>query len=148
MVYLFGNYGQAKTLTLKVAVAHSLRSGELAVYANMSDVLDDLRLAFSEEDSSRDLLRRMEWWKSLPLLALDEIEKVNPTNWAGERIHQLIDARWVQGIRGESVTLIASNKRPDQLDGYLASRIEDSRNRIVELSGPDGRSTIRPEYKW
>jgi hypothetical protein len=45
----------------------------------MADLLDDLRAAYEEDKGSTAMLERMGLYTSLPLLALDEIERLNPT---------------------------------------------------------------------
>lgn len=157
LVMLYGTFGQAKTLTLKIAVAQALRDGKSAAYANMSAIIDDLLMAYDEESHRQtELLRRMDFWKSLPILAIDELDKVNATPWARQRIHQLLDHRYMLAIRMQALTVLAANTSPerglDDLDGYLVSRLRDSRfadaGMLVELNGPDGRAAMPQGYKF
>jgi len=91
MVFMYGGYGQGKSLVLKIAVAAALNEGKRAAYANLAGVLDDIRTAYDErENKMTELVRRMEWWTSLDVLAIDELDKVGQTEWARERIFQLI----------------------------------------------------------
>ena len=76
----------------------------------------------------------------LSLLALAEIERVNPTEWARERVFQLLDRRYAAAEAERSVTLIAGNSPPERLDGNLGSRVRDGRFRVVELK----RADLRP----
>ncbi|MFZ5882462.1 MAG: AAA family ATPase [Chloroflexota bacterium] len=148
MVFLYGASGQAKTLALKIAVATALREGLRAAYANMLTVLDDIRRAFDErENKQTELVRRMEWWIGLDILAIDELDKTNSTDWAKERMFQLIDARYQRAVRQEALTIIAANyDGTDELSPYLRSRIEDNRfmenGMVVRLDGPDGRKAV------
>jgi hypothetical protein len=48
----------------------------------------------------------------LSLLALAEIERVNPTEWARERVFQLLDRRYAAAEAERSVTLFAGNSPP------------------------------------
>jgi len=146
MVFLWGSYGQAKTLIGKILTATALRDGKRAAYANVSAVLDDIRLAFDEpEHKTTELLRRIDWWVSRDVLFLDELDKSNDTPWAQERIFQLLDQRYTRAIREEALTVIASNKSGDALDGYLKSRLNDRRlGPVVYLNGNDGRA-VMPE---
>jgi len=148
IVFLYGASGQAKTLLLKIAVATAFRDGRSAAYADMRAVLDDIRLAYDEKENKQsELVRRMEWWLSRQVLAIDELDKVNATDWAVERIFHLIDQRYQRAVRGETLTIIAANyNRTDELSSYLRSRIEDnrfaSRGWVVRLEGPDGRRFV------
>jgi DNA replication protein DnaC len=145
MVFLWGSYGQAKIL---VATAH--REGKKAAYANVSSVLDDIRLAFDEREAkTTELLRRMDFWISRDVLFLDELDKSNDTPWAQERMFQLLDQRYTRAIREEALTVIASNSKVDALDGYLASRLKDKRlGPVVYLNGQDGRQVMPEGWKF
>jgi len=140
-IFLWGTYGQAKTLIGKILIATAFREGKRAAYANVSNVLDDIRLAFDErEHKTTALLKRMEYWISRDVLFIDELDKVNETDWARERLHQLLDQRYMRAIREEALTVIASNQSDGDLDGYLKSRLHDSRlGPVVYLNGTDGR---------
>jgi DNA replication protein DnaC len=150
MVFLWGTYGQAKTLTGKILVATAHREKKRAAYANVSAVLDDIRLAFDERESkTTELLRRMDYWISRDVLFLDEIDKCNETDWAKERIFQLLDQRYVRAIREEALTVVASNSKVEALDGYLASRLKDKRlGPVVYLNGQDGRQVMPEGYRF
>lgn len=141
MIFLWGAYGQAKTLIGKILIATAYRAGKRASYANVAGVLDDIRLAFDErEHKTTELIKRMEYWISRDVLFLDELDKTNNTDWAQERMFQLLDQRYARAIREEALTVIASNKSDDELDGYLSSRLNDNRvGPVVHLNGPDAR---------
>lgn len=149
MIFLWGTYGQAKTLVGKILTATAVRDGKSAAYANVANVLDDIRLAFDEQErKTTELLRRMEWWISRDVLFLDELDKSNDTPWAQERMFQLLDQRYARAIREEALTVIASNKSTDDLDGYLKSRLQDRRvGPVVYLNGSDGRKVMPDEWK-
>jgi DNA replication protein DnaC len=150
MVFLWGAYGQAKTLAGKVLVATAHRDGKRAAYANMSRVLDDIRLAFdNQEHKTTELIRRMGWWATREVLFIDEIDKVNETQWASERIFELVDRRYTTAIRKENLTVFASNKSDGALDGYLRSRLNDVRlGPVVELKGVDGRQYVDKAWEF
>ncbi len=115
---------------------------------------DDIRLAFDErENKQTELVRRMQWWISRDVLALDEIDKTNSTDWAKERMFQLIDVRYQRAIRREAITIIAANyESPDEISAYLRSRIEDNRfvenGLVVYLNGPDGRKAVPIGWRY
>lgn len=154
VVFMYGGYGQGKSLVLKIAVATALNEGKRAAYANLADVLDDIRIAYDErENKMTELVRRMEWWASLDVLAIDELDKVGQTEWARERIFQLLDARYQRAVRQEALTVIAANyQSTDELSGYLKSRIEDNRfvanGYVIHLKGSDGRKSMPKNWKY
>lgn len=150
MVFLTGSWGQAKTLCGKILVATAQREGKRAAYANMARVLDDIRLAFDEQEhKTTELIRRMDWWVKRDVLFIDELDKINETAWASERIFELIDRRYTSAIREENLTVFASNKDTGALDGYLRSRLEDIRlGPIVHLNGTDARQVVPEQWKF
>ncbi len=144
IVYLWGTWGQAKTLIGKILTATAHRDGKRPAYANVSSVLDNIRLAFDEQEhKATELLRRIDWWVNRDVLFLDEMDKSNDTPWAQERLFQLIDQRYTHAVRQETLTVIASNKSHEALDGYLKSRLHDRRvSKVVYLHGTDGREVM------
>lgn len=150
MVFLWGTYGQAKTLVGKILTVQAFKTGKRAAYANMSAVLDDIRLAFDEQEhKTTELIRRMEWWMTRDVLFLDEIDRCNNTPWAQERMFQLLDGRYTRAIREEALTVLASNKSTGELDGYIKSRLQDRRlGPILFLNGIDGRTTVPDGWKF
>jgi DNA replication protein DnaC len=149
MIFLWGTYGQAKTLLGKILTARAIEAGRKAAYANVSTVLDHIRLAYDEkEHMMTELLRRSEFWNNRDVLFLDELDKASTTEWAQDRLFQLLDQRYVRAIRGEALTVIASNKSTDALDGYLKSRLSDTRlGPVIYLNGEDGRQFMPESWK-
>ena len=150
MIFIYGAWGQAKTLIGKILTATAFRAGKRTAYANMSSVLDDIRLAYDEkENKMTELLRRMDWWVEREVLFIDELDKTSQTEWAQDRLFQLMDRRYQMAVREEALTVIASNKSENELDGYLKSRIHDNRiGQVVFLNGNDGRKVMPEGYKF
>lgn len=147
-VYIYGNHGQAKSLILKIAIAESLRAGLLGAYANMADVISHIQRAFDTDNPNTEAERRLEFWTRLKLLALDEFDRFNQTRWATASQFRLMDERNVSAIRGESITLIASNQPPEALDPYYRSRIQDGRFTIIPLYSEDARPMMGPADRF
>lgn len=143
-VYLWGPPGLAKTLILKTAVAVSQEGHIEAAYTRMAEVLDDMRAAYDTHSPSAESQRRLDWWAGLPILAIDEFDRVRDTEYAAERQFLLMDRRYEKALRGASVTLLAGNTDPALLDGYLYDRIRDGRFRVVQMNG----SSLRPLMEW
>jgi len=141
LIFLWGTYGQAKTLVGKILVSLAYRAGKRAAYANFMDALDNIRMAFDDpEHKTTELVRRIDWWTERDVLFLDEFDKCNDTPWAVERKFQIVDRCYTRAIREEALTVIASNKGDDEVDGYIRSRLKDKRlGPIVHLDGSDGR---------
>jgi len=137
-VYLWGQYGAAKSLILQIAVAEAIRQVREAAYVRMVEIIDNLRASF-EGKSSGEEERRLERWASVPLLAIDEFDRLRDSEYASERRFLLMDRRYQDAIRGNTITLMASNSDPKTYDGYLSSRIFDGRFAVVKLEGIDAR---------
>ncbi len=138
-VYLWGEFGQGKTLMLKIAVAEALRARQFAAYVRMSEMVESLRATFDARDPSAEAERRLEWWTDLPVLAVDEVDRVRQTAYAAEQQFLMLDRRYEQAIRQCSITVLAANTPPKQLPGYLADRVLDRRFTIVQLTGDSAR---------
>jgi hypothetical protein len=143
-VYLWGPPGLAKTVILKIAVVTALRDKRMAAYIRMAEILDDMRAAFDAKDPGAETVRRLDWWAGLPLLAIDEFDRVRGTEYASERRFLLMDKRYEQALRGKSITLLASNADPASLESYLYDRIQDGRFAVVHLTG----DSLRPAMGW
>lgn len=142
-VYLHGDYGVGKTLLLKVAVAEALRSHKEAAYVRMPEIIDHLRETFNEKTGESESAR-LDWWTDLPVLCIDEMDKLRETPYGDERRFVLMDRRYEQALRMESITIMASNKPPDDLPGYLADRVRDGRFFVIKITA----KSLRPGLAW
>lgn len=140
-VYMWGDYGQAKTLILKVATAWWLNERGKAAYVRMSEVLDNMRAAYDEDESAE---KRLATWSGMPFLAIDEFDRMRETEYAIERRFVLMDRRYENALRRKSVSIMAANTDPSTLPGYLADRIFDGRFDVVHLKG----RSVRPAMEW
>jgi DNA replication protein DnaC len=139
-VYLWGAFGAGKTAMLKIATAEYLRAGGQAVYLRMADLMDDIRQAYDAQKPQTELQAKLRWFSGLPLLAIDEAEKVQETGFVDERRFQILDARYEAATRQEyGITLLAANVPPEKLPGALASRIKDGRFTVVHITANDVR---------
>jgi hypothetical protein len=161
MGIMLGKWGQAKTLLMKIAVAQFIREGKTAHYIKLTTLMDDIRTAYDEKENKMTaLVTKIREWQSLDLLCLDEIDKDAGTEWAETRLFDLVDERWVLAIREQALTLFATNyASPNEIPGYLRSRIEDNRFAMIDkdgksasfcvyLNGSDGRKSMQTGRKY
>lgn len=147
-IYLWGDFGIGKTLMLQIVAAMGLKGGRESAYIRMADIMDMLREGYSKDDYAE----RLEWLRTIPILCIDEFERVNERNsnglsWVGEKRFILMDSRYISAIRGESLTVMAGNINPAQFtfdDGYLRDRIEDNRFNVFRITG----DSLRPGMEW
>lgn len=138
-VYLWGSPGMGKSYIIKTAIANALCSGASAAYTTMTDILDDIRAGIQSSDS----VERLRRWSTIKFLAIDEMDKPNPTEYGKERQNVLLDARYEGARRGETITLFASNQPPESLPFHLADRIMHHQFTVVHMSGTSLRSGKR-----
>ncbi len=143
-VYLWGGSGNAKTDLLKTAVAEHVHQNKNAAYVNMVNIIDDLRGAFDKDYPSVESQSRLDRWQSIPLLSIDEFNRVNETPWVEERKFVLMDERYRAAINKQGITLMASNVNPDTFDPYLYSRIEDGHFKIIKMTA----KSLRPAMQY
>jgi DNA replication protein DnaC len=143
LFYLWGGYGNGKTLLLKALVNEFNQSGRVAVYTKFSRLLWYMRQVFGPDGDREDYLDRYERLKQVKVLAIDELDKASLTPFAQEFQFDILDDRYERGLRGDCCTIFASNSPPGELPGYLQSRVEDGRCLVVENRGKD----LRPHLK-
>lgn len=117
---LEGKYGSGKT-HLSAAIANvRLAQGEQVVFITVPDLLDYLRSAYAPnaEDTYDSLFDRV---KNAYLLILDDLGAENPSQWAQEKLFQLLNHRYVNRMP----TVITTNVELDRIDGRIRSRMVD-----------------------
>jgi len=143
LFYLWGGYGNGKTLLLKALVNEFNAVGRVAVYTKLTRLLWWMRQVFGENGDRESYLDRYGRVKRVPVLAVDEFDKANLTAFAQEFQFDFLDERYEAGLRGECCTVFVSNSPPGELPGYLLSRVEDGRCLVVENRGADLRPHLR-----
>jgi len=139
----FGDFGSGKSHALDIICNElrcadtDLRKGQDPIetrYAPMAMILDNLKSMYGRDQDTSP------FWESLmnvPVLAIDELFRINPTGWAEERLFVLLTARYEK--RGTHLTVFALNDDPterlteDTLRGFAYSRMREGN--IVELRG-------------
>jgi DNA replication protein DnaC len=136
----YGDFGGGKTHALAV-ICNELRAGlGETFYAPMPSILAHLRSLYATKQDSSTFWDRL---LDIPVLAIDEVTRINTTDWAREMLFVLVDTRYRR--RESHLTLFATNNDPRQslptteTFGYLFSRMRQGK--IVELRG-DMREVI------
>lgn len=135
---LQGTYGTGKT-HLAAAIGNFLvENGYNVLFLTVPDLLDHLRTTFDPSADMRygDLFEMV---RSVRVLILDDLGTEAPTQWAGEKLFQLLNDRYIR----ELPTVITTNHSVEDLDKRIASRLQD--RRFVwrsEINVPDYRSTF------
>jgi hypothetical protein len=136
----WGGYGCGKSHLLKAIVNGFRQVRVMAQYQVMADLLSDIREQFGSDKGAVRAEEMIANFQRVKVLCIDELERINPTDWAKETLFRLIDARY---DRPDLLTVLASNIQPEALApefGYIASRM--SSGAIVEVPGPDMREFL------
>jgi DNA replication protein DnaC len=133
---LWGQVGTGKSLCLCAITNALLRRG--AVYISLHDLLDFARQGFDASPGD-DAAARLRRFMAVPVLCLDELDKVKESDWVQEQLTALVDARFRSGVAGETGTVFALNSDPAELSPWIASRLRDGRACVVYNGDPDAR---------
>lgn len=131
---IYGRKGGGKSLLLTALVAEFCRAGREAAYFNASEIVT---LTAYGEDKEIDGFQKVgsfgaakELLKRLPVLAIDEIDKIKWSMWQVQQIGEVIEYRHRHA--DSRVTLFAMNKPPWEWSNvgdveHIASRLSDGR---------------------
>ena len=117
-----GPTGSGKTHLAAAIASERIERGGPVFFITAPDLLDHLRAAFNpESEISYD--RLFEQVRNTPLLILDDLGNQASTPWAQEKLDQLLNHRFSY----ELPTVLTTERRVEQLDERLRSRIGDTR---------------------
>jgi DNA replication protein DnaC len=139
-LFLYGTKGTGKT-HLAAAIGHErVRRGQPAIFMPVPDLLGHLRRTFApNSDVSYDEL--FEDLRNTQLLILDDMGTHMESDWAREKLFQLINHRYNRRLP----TVITMNMEGEPIDERLWSRINDWRlTTRCEVTGKDFREGKRP----
>jgi DNA replication protein DnaC len=132
---LSGTYGCGKTHLAAAIANRCLGEGKPVLFLNTPDLLDYLRAAFSPT-SGTTYNERFEEIREVPILILDDLGTESPTNWATEKLYQIINHRF----NARLPTVITTNKDIKDMDARVGSRLSD-----VDLVTP--LNILAPDYR-
>ncbi len=118
---LIGTYGCGKTHLAAAIANQCLAHGRPVLFLNTPDLLDYLREAFAPASGST-YSERFDEIRTVPLLILDDLGTESPTNWATEKLYQILNYRY----NARLPTVITTNKDLKDIDQRVASRLSDA----------------------
>ena len=128
--------GSGKT-HLAAAIANTcLGAGKPVLFLNTPDLLDYLRASFAP-NSDTSYNERFEEIRTVPILILDDLGTESPTNWATEKLYQIINYRF----NARLPTVITTNKDIKEMDPRVGSRLSDvDLVTAIKILAPDYRA--------
>lgn len=139
-----GAYGVGKTALIYAALNELAARGRHGRYTTAPELIDRLRNLVR---AGGDVDRYLDRWCEAPLIAVDELDKYDPTEFADKTIFRLFNARYQR--HATAGTLLAYNlDRADRLPPFLRSRIDDGRFQHIPLVGADVRPALGEADPW
>jgi DNA replication protein DnaC len=134
-LFIWGGYGCGKT-HLAAAIANSAVACNIpTLFLTVPDLLDSLRFTFDSEETSFE--ERFDEIRNIPLLVLDDFGTQNMTNWALEKLFQIINYRYINQLP----LVVTANQPVDLIEGRLRSRFLDSASvERINIQAPDYRN--------
>jgi DNA replication protein DnaC len=114
-----GGYGCGKTHLAAAIANESAALGVPALFITVPDVLDQLRFAYQDPDSTFE--KRFEEIRRAPLLILDDFGTQNATEWAEEKLFQILNFRYTNQLP----LVVTTNLPLDDIEPRLRSRLQD-----------------------
>ncbi|MGH2582780.1 MAG: ATP-binding protein [Anaerolineales bacterium] len=115
---LEGGYGSGKTHLAAAIANFAVSVGLPAIFITVPDLLDALRFSYSSEDGFEE---RFEEIRQAPLLILDDFGTQNATEWAQEKLFQILNHRYINRLP----LVITTNLSLEQIEGRIRSRLSD-----------------------
>lgn len=116
---LQGSYGCGKT-HLAASIANFVVSlGIPTLFITVPDMLDALRFAYSDPESTFE--ERFDEIRQVKLLVLDDFGTQNATPWAQEKLFQIINYRYINRLS----TVITTNLELEEIENRIRSRLRD-----------------------
>lgn len=133
-ILLEGGYGCGKTHLAAAIANFAVGRGIPTLFITVPDLLDSLRFAFSDPETTFEA--RFEEIRNAELLVLDDFGTQNATPWAQEKLFQIINYRYINKLP----TVITTNLILDEIESRIRSRLQDDEMvRHVRISAPDFR---------
>ncbi|HLE29217.1 MAG TPA: ATP-binding protein, partial [Anaerolineales bacterium] len=115
---------------------YCLAQGKPVLFLNTPDLLDYLRATYAPS-SQTTYDERFDEVRTAPILILDDLGTESPTNWAIEKLYQLLNYRY----NARLPTIITTNRDLKDIDQRIASRLSDVEIvSALSIAAPDFRA--------
>jgi DNA replication protein DnaC len=132
---LQGGYGCGKTHLAAAIANFAVSIGVPTLFITVPDLLDTLRFAYQDRESTFE--ERFEEIRTASLLVLDDFGTQNATPWAQEKLFQILNYRYINHLP----LVVTTNLAIEEIEGRIRSRLEDPELvTSVRILAPDYRN--------
>ncbi len=132
---LQGGYGCGKTHLAAAIANFAVSLGVPALFITVPDLLDTLRFAYDDPEATFE--ERFDDIRQAPLLVMDDFGTQNATNWAQEKLFQIMNYRYINHLP----LVITTNLPLDDIEPRIRSRFMDPQLVTrVNILAPDFRN--------
>ena len=132
---LQGGYGCGKTHLAAAIANFAVSLGVPALFITVPDLLDTLRFAYDDPEATFE--ERFDDIRQAPLLVMDDFGTQNATNWAQEKLFQILNYRYINHLP----LVITTNLPLDDIEPRIRSRFMDPQLVTrVNIQSPDFRN--------
>ncbi len=115
---LQGGYGCGKTHLAAAIANFASEMGVPCLFITVPDLLDSLRSAYGAQDVTFE--ERFEEIRRCPLLVLDDFGTQNATEWAQEKLFQILNYRYINRLP----LVVTTNLALEEIEGRMRYRLE------------------------
>jgi DNA replication protein DnaC len=116
---LLGGFGCGKTHLAAAVANYAVGLGVPTVFLTVPDLLDTLRFAYNDADTTFE--DRFDEIRNARLLILDDFGTQNATGWAQEKLFQIVNYRYINKLP----TVVTTNLLFDEIEPRIRSRLSD-----------------------
>ena len=116
---LSGKYGCGKTHLAAAIANFAVDIGIPTLFLTVPDLLDNLRFSYDNPESTFE--SRFEEIRNAPLLIMDDFGTQNATEWAQEKLFQILNYRYINKLP----LVVTTNLMLGEMEPRIRSRLED-----------------------
>src|SRR3712207_514473 len=140
-IWFIGDVGTGKTTLAMLVSKAALAAGRTCAIYSLPRLLNVMRDAIGSEDSTPELLDRL---NSVDLLHLDDLGAENSSDWVLEQLYSIINTRYEEQRSLVITTNLSPEELAEQVGERTVSRIVEMCGDAVPLFGSDHRREYRP----
>ena len=121
-LFVYGFRGTGKTKLVSIIANNKVKQGQTVMFTSMPDLLADIRASFGTNLTAETVRTA----KEVPCLIIDDLGAERMTEWVGEQLFCIINARYNAKLQ----TIITGNYEPNEIIERLS--ITDRYGKIVD----------------